>query len=169
MKSYPKVEIRDAKHIHPALGFGLFAKKNIKKGEILFLIKGEVVNLVVEDSDTASLYPNAVGFGKDQWIDPYPTNPLVYLNHSCQPNAGIRGTVTVCAMKPIKKGDHITIDYSTTEIDPFWRLEKRCGCKSEKCRKIIKSVQSLDLQIFNSYLPFVPRFVQNVYLAKFVK
>jgi len=106
-------------------------------------------------------YQNWVGFGKDKWLEV--GSPAVYINHSCQPNAGIKGRVTVVALKNILKGEEIKLDYSITEEDLLWQLEYPCNCGTKDCRKIIRSIQGLPEKTFKKYLPFVPTYFRKVY------
>lgn len=83
-------------------GLGLFARRDIRQGEILFIVKGRLV----EDSYNENYedLPYSLAVEKHIWLDPFETNPWRYINHSCAPNAGIRGSVTVVAMRDIRGG-----------------------------------------------------------------
>lgn len=143
-------------------GKGIFASRDIKRGEIIALIKGPIINHIVVDKKTSAVGSSWVGIGKNKWI-----NPRVifnHINHSCNPNAGIKGSRTVVALRNIKKHEEILIDYSITESDKLWTLDKECKCKSKNCRKIIKSIQFLPKEVFNSYLPYIPKYFQKVYI-----
>ncbi len=158
-----KVFVNSVDPGNPAMGFGLFAKKEIKKGEIIFLAKGKQVRIKIKDKTDSALLPNAIGYDVGVWLDPLVDNALNYLNHSCDPNAGIKGKVTVTALKNIKKGEHITIDYSITECDKSWSLDQRCHCGAKNCRKVIRSIQSLPVIIYRKYLPYIPTVMQREY------
>jgi len=160
---YKKIYIDDADKIKPGLQRGLFAKKKIDKNETIFITRGEHVWLDIKNKNDSALYPNAISLHKGLWINPNINDPLNFLNHSCSPNVGIRGSVTFVAMRNIKAGEHLTMDYSTTECDNLWKLEKRCVCGSPNCRKVIRSIQHLPVTIYNSYLPYIPRALQNEY------
>ena len=60
-----------------------------------------------------------------------------YLNHSCEPNAGIRKTnqqLFLFAAKPIAAEKEIVIDYSTIlGDDDIWTM--RCNCGRSACRR----------------------------------
>lgn len=140
-------------------GKGIFTEQNIKKGQTVFMITGKVVNWEVKDEESSLYGPNWVGMSKNKWIDP--EGLANFLNHSCEPNCGIKGSRMVVALKDIKKGDEITIDYSITEMDQLWHM--KCDCGSKKCRKIIKSIQHLPKRIIKKYEPFVPTYFMRVY------
>ena len=66
------------------------------------------------------------------------------INHSCQPNAGLRFTtagVFLIAIRPIAPGDEITWDYSTTLAGSNWHMI--CRCQSVGCRRIIGDFATL--------------------------
>ena len=140
-------------------GFGLFASKDIKNGETVAIIKGKLVHWVVKDMKTAMYGEDWIGIKKNLWIDP--AVPFKYLNHSCHPNSAIKGAVTVVALKHIKQGEEITLDYSTIESEKLWYM--RCLCKSDRCRKVVRSVQFLPKSFFDNYLPHIPKFFQTAY------
>ncbi|PAX08558.1 SET domain-containing protein [Sphingomonas lenta] len=66
------------------------------------------------------------------------------INHSCDPNAGLRFTpagVLLVAIRPIQPGEEIAWDYSTTVGEAGWRMACRCG--SAKCRGVVEGFTSL--------------------------
>lgn len=151
------------KHIYirtsPIEGMGVFAGENIAKGETIQHIKGESKTLVINSKEDSLSFPNWIGIGRNKWIDP--NHPNQYLNHSCSPNAGIKGTVTMVALRNIKEGEEIAVDYSIIEGDDLWEME--CSCGSKNCRKTIRSVKSIPLKQFKSYLPYVPTYFRRLY------
>jgi hypothetical protein len=55
-------------------------------------------------------------------------------NHSCEPNTAYRG-LDVIALRPIRKGEELTLDYADfldEHMEPF-----ECSCGSSICRKHI--------------------------------
>ncbi len=146
----------------PIHGKGVLAFRDIKKDEIIFYIKGEIRHLKINSPKDSEVGPCWIGIKNETWIDPI--SPAVYLNHSCNPNAGIRGKVTLRASKDINKGEEIIIDYSTTECDEFWSFTCHCGAKN--CRKKVRSIQYLDKKTFNKYLPYIPKYFQMIYYRK---
>lgn len=151
------------KHIYIATskiaGKGVMAGENIKKGELIRYVKGKIKLFVPKNEKDSQVGPNWIGIGKNKWIDP--DYPHQYLNHSCEPNSGIKGKVAMMATKNIKEGEEITVDYSIIEGDEMWQMP--CNCGSKKCRKIIKSIQYLPQKTFKKYLPFIPTYFKNLY------
>ena len=145
-----------------AKGWGLFARRAFRKNETLFVIKG---SLVTETYD--SRYRKGarwISIGSKKWLNPFPHNGLWFLNHSCRPNAGRKGIHRIVAMKKIGKDDEITLDYSTTEEDPFWKM--KCRCHEKTCRKILRSIQSLPVGLFRKYQDYVPAHLRRTYESR---
>ena len=141
-------------------GKGLLASRDIKKGEIIFIIKGKKINFLIDSKQKAQKAGlNWIGWGKNKWIDP--ARYALYFNHSCEPNSGIRGKVTIVALCNIKMGEEVTFDYSLNESDVFWHI--RCNCGSKSCRKTIRSVQFLPPETFRERVHSIPKYFQNVY------
>lgn len=160
MKIYVPRKIYVAKsNIH---GLGVFAKKDLKKGEVVFILKGNLKEWEVHDSESSATGPNWIGIDRGLWIDPrYPAN---FLNHSCNPTMGIKGKLSFVALKNIKKDVELTFDYSITEDDLLWHITNTNSQKKQpRFRKIIKSVQYLPYDVYRSYLPYVPKHFQKVY------
>jgi SET domain-containing protein len=153
---YRKKIFIDKSNIH---GFGIIAKKDIDKGETVFIIKGKIVQHIVTDKKSAQHGSNWIGISRNKWINP--DNYGLYLNHSSNPTCGIRGSVTVCALKKIKAGEEITIDYSITEEQELWCMK---NIENNATITHVRSIQTLPLKKFKSYLPFVPRYFKKVYL-----
>jgi len=141
-------------------GKGIFASKNIRKGEIIFNIKGKKINFLISDKQRAKIAGfNWIGVGKNSWIDPVGLG--LYYNHSCEPNSAIKGRVQVIAIRNIKKDEEITSDYSLTETDIFWHI--KCTCGSKNCRKVVNSIQFLPPKTYTKYSNYIPIYFRNIF------
>lgn len=143
-------------------GLGVSIGENVKKGEIVARIKGEMKFKVNKSLKDTFANPDWVGVAKNQWIDP--EKPYKFLNHSCNPAVGFKGKVTLVALRDLKEGDEVTMDYSTIEGDPNW--EMKCTCGERNCRKSIKSVQFMPEEQFKKYFPYVSTYFKNLYLKQ---
>jgi SET domain-containing protein len=136
MASYktPKVERRRSE----AAGDGLFAIAPIKKDELVVDYTDHGCGSYVTGEDRDSLAARATDYDLQVDDDLYYVSPpgcvpedADFINHSCEPNCGIRGSVAIVAMRDIAVGEEITFDYAMTESGAF-RMECRCG--SRLCR-----------------------------------
>ncbi len=147
-------------------GKGLFSSKAFKPGQIIARIEGKKVKKLTKTKADSLSIPTWYGVGRYTWIDPSNT-VFEYLNHSCEPNAAIAGTKTLVAIRNIEVGQEVTIDYSMTDADPLWEMS--CLCKSKNCRKLIKSITSLEPTVVKSHMPYIPRYFQRIYLKHHIK
>lgn len=146
-------------------GQGVFADEDIAAGEPIRRVIGPIMSYINRTKEDALANPDWIGIGRDRWIDPQ--GPLKFLNHSCDANAGAvtapDDAVFVVAVRDIGKGEELTLDYSTTEIDPAW--EMACTCGSVHCRHVVRSIVTLPRERYERYLPYVPAHFQDVYAA----
>lgn len=59
-------------------------------------------------------------------------DPADMVNHSCDPNAGLRGQIALVAMRAIGPGEEVCFDYAMSEGTPYDEFPCRCG--SDRCR-----------------------------------
>lgn len=137
----------------------MVAGEDIKKGEFIARIKGEMKFKINKTEEDTFSNPDWVGVEKNIWIDP--EKPYKFLNHSCDATAGIKGKITLMAVKDIKEGEEITIDYSTIEGDEKWKMS--CHCGSKNCRGVVESIIKLPKNDFERYMPFIPTYFKKRY------
>lgn len=131
----PKTEIRETS----LNGKGTFAKENIKKGEMIYIRGGELLKIEEAYNYQPGECPDGIWPITDEyWLGARTyedfINQKVYVNHSCNPNCGMRGEITCVAMRDIMVGEEITQDYGLLD-DSDYKLE--CTCGALNCRKII--------------------------------
>jgi len=144
-------------------GTGVFLEEPASRGSLLAYIKGNVTTVgkkLLHTPEEALMHPDWVGFSMSRWIDP--VVPFKYLNHSCDPTCGVKGRVSLYSLKDLKVGEEITIDYSTTEGNPYWKMS--CTCGSARCRGVVRSVAFLPKSIFKKYYPFLPFSFRKFYI-----
>jgi len=140
-------------------GEGIFTTRSYRKGEFVVKLTGKKIIRKYNEKTDRELCANWFGIGKDLWINP--NFPLSKINHSCSPNIGIKGQIMFYALRKIDNGEELTFDYSTSEQETDWKM--RCHCGQSDCRKWMTAIQLLPPKVFNSYLPYIPRYFQKVY------
>jgi SET domain-containing protein len=142
----PKTEVRESK-IH---GRGLFAIADISKNEIVAVKGGHIVDRkTLREKITPWLGPVEIQIDDDLFITPVSEDErdlsMLYSNHSCDPNLGIRGEITFVAMRDICTGEELTHDWAMTDDDDY---SMECNCGASNCRQILtgKDWQRRDLQ-----------------------
>lgn len=142
----PKTEIRESR-IH---GRGLFAIADVAKDEIVAIKGGYIVDRKTMLEKIAPLIgPVEIQIDDDLFIAPVSEtereSSMLYLNHSCDPNVGVRGEITFVAMRDISVGEELTHDWAMTDDDDY---SVECNCGASDCRKILtgKDWQRAELQ-----------------------
>ncbi len=137
-------------------GLGLFAIQDISKGEVVAVKAGHILTL--EHINQLTFVCNAeLQVAHNLFVCPSTKEELpdsmIYINHSCEPNVGMRGDIVFVAMRDIKDGEELTIDYAM--IDNYdYKFE--CKCRTLKCRKIITGYDwkkdGLERKYLSSYI-----------------
>jgi SET domain-containing protein len=153
----PKTEVRDSK-IH---GRGLFTTADIAKDEVVAVKGGHIISREqLREKVTPHLGPVEIQIGDDLFIAPVTEeereSSMLYTNHSCDPNLGMRGEITFVAIRDIRAGEELTHDWATTDDDDY---SVECKCGSANCRGTVtgKDWQRPELQrryarYFSAYL-----------------
>lgn len=113
-------------------GNSIFAREPIKKGELIAVFGGVVYewetfihlpererSLCLQVEDRHFLVPRPIGEGD-------------YVNHSCNPNAGLSGQIGLVAMRDIQTGEEVCFDYAMCDTMPYDEFD--CLCGAPNCR-----------------------------------
>lgn len=131
----PKAEVLGSS-VH---GRGLFARAPIAAGGIVCVFGGDVIGeeafrRIIAENPEAAQYGTKLAPGV-YLITPNAGRELEdadFFNHSCNPNLGFRGAVTLVAMRDIREGEELAFDYAMCDDesdDSFL-----CSCGTPFCR-----------------------------------
>ncbi len=122
----------EIRYIGDSVGQGVVALTDFNVGDIVFAFTGifssKITQFTLRVTDTLHLH------------DPFFMGKVL---HSCDPNCYVdMNARTFTAIKPIKAGDFVTMDYAQTEAvlyKPF-----RCSCGSANCRGWVRGYAEAD-------------------------
>lgn len=152
-----KTEVREST-IH---GRGLFATADIARDEVVAVKGGHIISRKqLREKVTPQLGSVEIQIGDDLFIAPVTKEEregsMLYTNHSCDPNLGMRGKITFVAIRNIRAGEELTHDWATTDDDDY---SVECKCGAPNCRRTLtgKDWQRPELQArhagyFSAYL-----------------
>lgn len=129
------------------VGLGVFASRDIRAGEPILCLTGRIIDF----AETKRRGPRecmAIQIGFDRYIDTQA--PGVYVNHSCEPNAGIRDDHQLVALTSIGKGAEIRFDYSTTMQEQSFTMQ--CLCGAPACRGFVRDFSTLPRKTRDRYM-----------------
>lgn len=154
----PKTKVRKS----PIEGCGLFAVRPIKKGEVVGIKGGHII-----DWQTLKRHESVIGDSYLQIDDNFVLAPLkkneikkimMFLNHSCGPNVGVRGEITFVAMRNIKRGEELTIDYAMVDAG---RYRMKCACGKGDCRRMVSGDDWKNKKLQKKYKGYFSRYIQD--------
>ena len=125
----------------PLGGKGIFARAEIKKGELVALWGGKVFSLEEIEKKCVNkphFATHTVSIFDNFYLGPITENGFddtEYFNHSCTPNVGVKGQIVIVARKKIHTNEELCFDYDTTETNAEGSFY--CKCKSKSCRGLI--------------------------------
>ncbi len=138
-------------------GRGVFATRTIAAGDLIAVWGGEVVTeadlpklpherrLAIQIDERLFLFSNREG-------------PADWINHSCSPNAGMRGQVSLVAMRRIRAGEEIHYDYAMTDGSPY--DEFVCSCGSPRCRGFVSGEDWRRPELVRRYAGFFSSYLE---------
>jgi hypothetical protein len=135
----------------------VFTTQFIPRGSFIMEFHGNPLSFAeaVEMGD-AQCYALQTGLDREYILL---NEPGKYLNHSCDPNAGLRG-LRLVAVRDIAPGEELCFDYSTTMAEDYWELP--CSCGSVHCRGSVRDFKHLPSGVQRKYrelgivAPFIP-------------
>jgi len=152
-------------------GKGIFALKDFKEGEHILDITGEVIETEnpKDFPEEISEHWSPMGKKGNKFRFIKGESPWEYMNHSCDSNSGIIDDRKLIASRNIHKGDEITIDYSSIDIESLIGGEKQlamdCKCGSKNCRKVISTFDRLNKKDQERLKKFLNPYLREKYLG----
>lgn len=110
----------------------MWAIDMISCGELVAVFGGEVVT-----ADTLATLPDdlrriTLQVDDDAFMVTGREGPADWINHSCNPNTGLAGQVSLVAMRDILPGEELSFDYAMSDGSSY--DEFPCSCGSINCR-----------------------------------
>ena len=151
-----KIEQRTSK----ITGMGIFAKETIHKGEVICVKGGHILkrNEMFSSAVINSYHP----ISDDLYIAAKTLeeeeNIKIYINHSCNPNCGLRGEITFVAMREIQKDEEVTFDYAFLDNESY---KFECHCGALKCRHVITGYDWKIKRLQEEYYPYFAAYLRE--------
>jgi len=118
----PRTEKRES----PIEGRGLFAREPIGGGETVAVKGGAILDRAAFERVRDAVSPAEIQIEDDLFIAPLTAGEveanLLCLNHSCDPNVGVRGQVSFVTMRDVPAGAELTIDDAMIDGGPGERM-----------------------------------------------
>ena len=121
-----------------AKGTGVFATAPIPAGTTVAGFGGHMLDRAELHAASDEIRTHALQIDDDLFLASLPPlDPADYVNHSCDPNCGIVGSVLLVTMRDVTAGEELCFDYAMTDSDDYDHFVCRCGATS--CRGVVTS------------------------------
>ena len=131
-------------------GLGIFAIEAIPGGTTVAGFGGSVVDRAELDALDEEIRIHALQIDDDLFIaSELPFDDADYVNHSCDPNCGIVGSVLLVTMRPVAAGEELCFDYAMTDTDDY--DEFQCSCGTARCRGTVTGADWKEPELRDRY------------------
>jgi hypothetical protein len=113
-------------------GHGVFARRPIARGELLAVFGGTVVSAEQLRSASPTFRRLTLQIDEDLFVVSTVEGPADWFNHACEPNAGLRGQLSLVAIRSIAAGEEVCYDYAMSDGSAY--DEFPCDCGAGRCR-----------------------------------
>jgi SET domain-containing protein len=154
------VEVREVS----GKGKGLFAKKNFKKGDLIWVLYGDTVNYATDYT---------IPINEFEKVEPRLAMSVgQFMNHSCDPNIHPDKTGrNYLATRDIEQGEELATNYAflgydfggekTIDGKEEISFDKVCHCGSRNCKKILVGYKGLTKEERKKWKDYVLPFLLN--------
>lgn len=153
----PKVVIRE-RSIHA--GPGAFALQPISQGELVTVWSGFITHVTDFDDLPEVQKRHSIQVEEDLYLVSFdPNEPADFINHCCNPNAGLSGQMVLVAMRHINTGEEVCFDYAMSDGSPY--DEFPCDCGAETCRGSVTGNDWRNPELWERYHGYFSPYLQR--------
>lgn len=141
-------------------GYAVFARSVIEPGELVGVWSGRIVATDALDTLPEAIRHHTVQIEEDLFLASTSENePPDFINHACEPNAGLDGQIAIVALRRILPGEEVTIDYAMCDGSPYDEFE--CACGSALCRGKVTGSDWRDPVLWKRYAGHFSPYLQR--------
>ncbi|HZQ10041.1 MAG TPA: SET domain-containing protein-lysine N-methyltransferase [Anaerolineae bacterium] len=139
--------------------YGVYARERIQKDEMIAVWGGEVVTQEKFDTLPDRLRRLSIQVEENLFLVALNEGPADYVNHSCDPNAGLSGQIVLVAMRDIAPGEEITFDYAMSDVTDY--DEFQCDCGAPNCRGYFRGTDWRNPALWKKYAGYFSPYIQR--------
>lgn len=141
-------------------GYGVYARQPIKKGQLLTVWGGKVTAVKEFNRLTEQTQRRSIQVEEQLYLVPLiPEEPADFVNHCCDPNAGMSGQIALVAIRDIRPGEEICYDYVMSDGSPYDEFE--CNCGAVDCRGRVTGDDWRDPDLQEKYAGYFSPYLQR--------
>ena len=152
--------------------FGVIAVEKVSAGELLGVWSGVILDLETLLQQPEEIRRHSVQVEENHYlVSIKPDEAPDFINHSCEPNAGLNGQICVVAMREIYPGEEVTIDYAMCDASVYDEFE--CQCGTTLCRGKVSGSDwkrsDLQKRYAGHFSPYIQRKIEQINKQKKVQ
>lgn len=151
----PKCEPRPKANGH----HGVFAKGKIEKGELIVIWGGQVTTRNEFMQLPEAVRRLTIQIEEDFYLAGDNIEPADFVNHSCDPNAGMNGQIVLLAMRDIEPDEEICFDYAMCDSSDYDEFE--CQCGAPNCRHLVRGTDWQNPELWERYRGYFVPYLQR--------
>jgi len=97
------------------------------------------------------------------FLGPPEREPGDSINHSCEPNCGMRNATSVVTMRDVQVGEELTFDYAMSDASNYDEFE--CNCNTALCRGTVRAddwkLEPLRHRYAGYFSPYIQRLIAS--------
>ncbi|MGO9873272.1 MAG: SET domain-containing protein [Acidimicrobiia bacterium] len=141
-------------------GMGIFAVDRIPAGTTVAGFGGSVVDRAELDVLDDEIRMHALQIDDGLFLaSAAPFDDADFVNHSCDPNCGIVGSVLLVTMRDVSAGEELCFDYAMTDTDDY--DEFACSCAAVLCRGNVTGVDWKEPELRDRYRGFCSAYIER--------
>jgi len=142
----------------------LVVREPVEVGELVVVWGGEAVHA----SRLGTLSPAerllTIQVEEDLYLVSAEDGPADWVNHSCNPNCGLRGQIALVALRRLEPGEEVCFDYAMSDGSPYDQFT--CGCGAAECRGQITGEDWSRPELWKRYRGYFSPYLQQRIAAK---
>jgi hypothetical protein len=153
----PKLEVR----AEPEKGgFGVYAIEAVAAGEVVSVWGGYIVDAEQLETLPHEVQQHTVQIEEGLYLATIGgAETADFINHSCDPNLGLRGQITLVALRDIEVGEEVCFDYAMTDCTPYDEFE--CHCGTAICRGTVRGDDWKLPELWAKYASYFSPYLQR--------
>lgn len=146
-------------------GCGIYAREWVQRGELLVGWGGDVLTGEQLADMPALIQRYSIQVEENLYlVTTRPIAPADYVNHCCDPNAGLSGQMTLVALRNIAPNEEVCFDYAMSDGSPY--DEFNCACGAPNCRGRVTGNDWMRPELWKRYAghfsPYLQRRIERL-------
>jgi hypothetical protein len=142
----------------------VYALRPVARGTTLVVWGGEVLSQAELRARPPGLVSVTLQVDEDAYLVSTEPGPADWVNHSCDPNAGLSGQISLIAMRDIAPGEEVCFDYAMSDGSDYDEFD--CACGTAWCLGRIQGTDWMNPELIERYRGyFSPYLYRRIELA----